>query len=62
MIPAKLLKEIQLGKIVQIYSDKHVLKLGVSDSFVCEKINGLMECLSGIDTKDKSIGKPYYWC
>ena len=62
IIPTKLLEEIQLGQRASIFSDQHLLKKIFGSDFVCAKINGLSECLSGIDRKDKSIGKPSYYC
>ncbi len=62
IIPTKLLEEIQLEETASIFSDQHLLKKDKDNEFVCAKINGLSECMSGIDHEDKSIGKPCYIC
>ena len=62
IIPTKLLEEIQLEETASIFSDQHLLIKREGSSFVCAKINGLSECMSGIDHEDKSIGKPCYIC
>ncbi len=49
IIPTKLLEEIQLGEYASIFSDQHHLIKGKGRSFACAKINGLSECMSGID-------------
>ena len=33
-----------------------------NEGWICAKIVGLSKCLSGIDTKKKSKGLPYYYC
>ena len=49
IIPTKLLEEIQLGEYASIFSDQHLLANNKGIKFVCAKINGLSECMSGID-------------
>ncbi len=49
IIPTKLLEEIQLGECASIFSDQHLLFKGKGSGFACAKINGLSECMSGID-------------